>query len=711
MIEFLRERSSKIRADFPLFNALADSDRDFVFDRLTISCLVNGRLVDYNLPGLLPPFLNLQIDAFSAAQNSLVLSLDLLADREYSDLQLFSFSAALTPAFPSDTEMLVNGFQSWSRSELLGARDRLKPLSLPARPLLAPCGDHRFFKYSGKRGHLHSWSYTYYRLADGRVVFLGSLNERSGYTIFDYHFGNGRLVMRKDCEGARVGERFNLLKLFIGTGDLDQLFTFYCELTGRIRPRANKISGWCSWYNYYTAISEPVVMRNLENLKKSKLPIDVFQIDDGWQAAIGDWLEPNSKFPSGMQALAKAIEKNNFRPGLWLAPFICIPSSKIYREKPQWLLRNKQGRLVKAGFNPGWEGFFYALDFYAPGVQEYLDQVFRRVQDDWGYRMLKLDFLYAVALLPRAGKSRGQIMAEAIDFIEARTKKSILLGCGVPLAPAFGKFEYCRIGSDVGPYWKDYLTKLNYRERVAAENSLVCTIGRKELDRRFFRNDPDVFILRDGVRGINENKLTAEQRQTLFLLNNLLGGLIFFSDDVGELTSDQLTMLKSAYPLVETKLVDHQVRAGLHRFSFTVNERDYLLYANLTAEAKEIKISSSYYYHPHHFLLPPGKNLSLAPYESICLFKVKRSEDNYYLLGAGGHIFPGAQIEQIHADVGSETVEIILHRQASPDNTIYLGIPACAGSVTVNSQNRMLLDKDGFRYAKIDFKGEGDPGS
>jgi alpha-galactosidase len=710
VIDFLRKPNHKLKANFPFINILAGSTSDFIFNRLNLSCLVGDQQGSYRLPGSWPPFLDLQVNAFGKTQNSVVIALDLSSASELSTIKLLSFSAELQPTFSRDTKMLVNGFQSWSRSELMGERDRLKPLFSLARPLLAPCGDHNFFKYSGKRGHLHSWSYTYFLLADGRVVFFGSLNERSGYTLFDYNYAEGKLLIHKDCKEARVGESADLLTLFIGTGELDEQFDLYCQLIGSGRPQAEKISGWCSWYNYYTAVSETIIVQNLENLSKHKLPLDVFQIDDGWQAAIGDWLDPNSKFPSGMQAVARAIENNNYRPGLWLAPFICVPSSKVYRDKPQWLLRNEKGRPIKAGYNPGWEGYFYALDFYAPGVQDYLDQVFKKIQDQWGFRMLKLDFLYAVALLPRAGKSRGQIMAEAIDFIAARTDKSILLGCGVPLAPAFGNFEYCRIGSDVGPYWKDYLTGLQYRERVAAENSLVCTIARKELDRRFFRNDPDVFILRDGVSGVNENKLSLDQRHTLFLLNNLLGGLIFFSDDVGDLNESQLALLKSSYPLTETKVTAHTILADLHSFRFIAGDREYLLHANLSAEAREVKITGSYYFHPDHFLMPPGKTLKLDPYQSICLYKVKRSEDDFYLLGAVGHLFPGAQIEQFITDASAEKIEIVLHRQASPDTTLYLGVPPCAGSVTVNGQRRMLLEKDDFRYAKVDFTREGETG-
>jgi len=119
---------------------LIGSTSDFFFEKLDLSCLVNDHLADYRLPGFLPPFLDLQVNAFSEAQNSCIISLDLYADTQQSTVELKSFLAELQPAFPQETKMLVNGFQSWSRSELMGKRDRLKPLSLPARPLAAGMG-------------------------------------------------------------------------------------------------------------------------------------------------------------------------------------------------------------------------------------------------------------------------------------------------------------------------------------------------------------------------------------------------------------------------------------------------------------------------------------------------------------------------------------------------------------------------------------------
>ena len=656
----------------------------------------------YRLPGNLPPDLKLQINTDRVCDENLILSLDLKCGPAQSQLELCSFSAEFKPGFSSDVIMMANGFQSWSRSEELGIRDQIKPLFPLARPLLAQYGDYSLKKYSGKRGHLHSWNYTYFRRFDGRVLFLGSLDERSGYTCFDYDFHKNRLRISKDCAGTIVNTGCSLMTLFIGSGKQDQLFKRYFELFGREPVETPKISGWCSWYNYYHKITESIILENLNSIKLYNIPVDVFQIDDGWQQAIGDWLQANGKFPAGMKSLADRIDQDGFRPGLWLAPLICTPDSKVYKDHPQWLLRDQKGRPVKAGFNPGWGGFFYALNFYADGVREYLDEVFYTVQEEWGYRMLKLDFLYAAALLPHEGRTRGGIMAEVIDYLESVTENSIVIGCGVPLAPAFSQFEYCRIGSDVAPYWDNYLKKLHYRERVSTENSLACIIGRKNLDRLFFRNDPDVFILRDGVKGVNENKLTGQQRNTLFLLNNLLGGLIFFSDNPNELSADQLKQLLSAYPLVETENLLHQHNAGLHCFDFKIKNNSYQLYANLSAEIREITVKGSYFFHPDNFLVPPGTLLSLKPFESACLYRIEKSERDFYLLGATGHLFPGAQIDRFETDIDRETVLLSLHRSAAPDTVVYLALPIRAGSITVNNQSRLIMEKDGIRYARVD---------
>ena len=56
--------------------------------------------------------------------------------------------------------------------------------------------------------------------------------------------------------------------------------------------------------------------RHPENLSRaSQFGFEVFQIDDGFQSAIGDWLTTNAKFPAGLDDLASSIDAAGFRPG------------------------------------------------------------------------------------------------------------------------------------------------------------------------------------------------------------------------------------------------------------------------------------------------------------------------------------------------------------------------------------------------------------
>lgn len=48
-------------------------------------------------------------------------------------------------------------------------------------------------------------------------------------------------------------------------------------------------TGWCSWYYYYSRVTENDVLENLEWLRRhrTELPLDYFQIDDGLSARAG----------------------------------------------------------------------------------------------------------------------------------------------------------------------------------------------------------------------------------------------------------------------------------------------------------------------------------------------------------------------------------------------------------------------------------------
>ena len=78
-------------------------------------------------------------------------------------------------------------------------------------------------------------------------------------------------------------------------------------------------SGWCSWYNLYASLSEPVLLEHLEAARRfreeKQAPFDTFLVDDGFTPEMGDWLEFRPTFPNGIKPVLDAAREAGFRPG------------------------------------------------------------------------------------------------------------------------------------------------------------------------------------------------------------------------------------------------------------------------------------------------------------------------------------------------------------------------------------------------------------
>lgn len=74
------------------------------------------------------------------------------------------------------------------------------------------------------------------------------------------------------------------------------------------------------------------------NTNTDQLPLQLFQIDDGYQRAWGDWLTLDAgKFPTkSMRDLVELIRAQGLRPGLWLAPVAVDKHSRIAAEYVAW---------------------------------------------------------------------------------------------------------------------------------------------------------------------------------------------------------------------------------------------------------------------------------------------------------------------------------------------------------------------------------------
>ncbi len=430
--------------------------------------------------------------------------------------------------------IFCNGFQSWTESKEFDINEtipKLKPFFTSKFHLQ---GDYSFKGIPRGKGHFHSWTYSYIR-SNETLDFVGSLSENNAFTIIQHDIKNHSLSIRKECNDLKLAHSFPILDVVILRGKDQTVFDQYFGMRGLPKPKYTPLTGWTSWYNYFTNISEDIILKNATAFAEKEVPIDVIQIDDGYQAQIGDWLKTKPSFPNGMGKMAKEIKKKGFKAGIWIAPFICVEQSEIFQNRKSWLVKNIKGKPLKAGYNSLWKSWFYVLDFYNPEVQNHLISVFFKLTEKWHYDLIKMDFLYAVCIKPPPNKTRGQVMSDALTFLRNLTKNQMVLGCGVPLGSAFGKVDYCRVGPDIHMKWEDNKMKwLGNRERTSTLTALRTVLGRWQLNNRAFHNDPDVFILRDSNNNLNFN-----QRTTLLTINTLLGNLLFTSDDVGAYSEEQ----------------------------------------------------------------------------------------------------------------------------------------------------------------------------
>lgn len=458
-------------------------------------------------------------------------------------VEIVELSAVFEYDFREDMRIFLNGYQSWTDSREYGIHGIMRGVDqIPAavKKKYSPdrYGDYGFVRYGKKAGQLHGFSYGYIRHDTGVYDLFGSLNENDGFTVIRTDTDAHSIRFVKDCAGLTVNGSYGGLSVYIGSGTEDEVFDRYFELMDIAPPAAEPVWGYTSWYRHYQDINEDIIAEDLRGSTEHSHKADIFQIDDGYQTAVGDWLSVDeNKFPGSMKAVSERIAEAGLTPGIWLAPFVCEEKSVLFREHSDWLLKDENGQPVRTGCN--WSGH-YALDLYDQEVRSYLRRVFDTVVNEWGFKLLKLDFLYAVCILPRPDKTRGRIMSDAMDFLREITHGAQILGCGVPLASAFGKVDYCRIGTDVSLDWDDKLyMRMMHRERPSTKNTVLNTVFRRQLNGRAFINDPDVYMLRD-----DHNTMTDEQKSCLAAVNVLCGGVLFTSDNQGEYKEKQKSMLE-----------------------------------------------------------------------------------------------------------------------------------------------------------------------
>lgn len=435
---------------------------------------------------------------------------------------------------PAPPAFLLNNWQSWGPTQMVSRETRFPELEAIHRDysqtIFSPVPDLML------RGLVSDY------FTAGESFLAGFTASRVAHPFFALE--DGELVGYLDYFGLRTEGAIPLEPLVLLEGaPVETLLGRYASLAQAencvvINPW-NPI-GWCSWYHYFGKLEWTDVCKNLDRARDDPgFPFEVFQVDDGYETDIGDWLEGRPGYP-GLDAMARAVRSRGFKAGIWTAPFSAAETSRLFRRHPEWMVA-EDGR-PKISYR-AWGKNIYALDTSRPEVLAWLAKVFSTLKAA-GFEYFKIDFLFASAMLGERARPLSPVQAyrEGLQAVrEAIGPSSFLLGCGAPLLPSAGYVDGMRIGEDTAPYWK---TKPSAFQGPNAYFALKNALTRSFMHKALWLNDPDCLLLRSSRIELSEN-----ERACYALVAGALDNMILVSDDLSLVDDAGRAVLKQALQL------------------------------------------------------------------------------------------------------------------------------------------------------------------
>src|SRR5262249_4479038 len=296
------------------------------------------------------------------------------------------------------------------------------------------------------------------------------------------------------------------------------------------------------------------VLDNPDAIAKNLPALTYVQIDDGYQSAMGDWLETGGAFGGSVRTVLDEIRRRGFQPAIWVAPFVPEAGSEIFKQEPDGVSADASGaplRSDRVTFG-GWRrGPWYALDGTHPQAQAHLEGLFRAMRIEWGCTYFKLDANFWGAMhggrFHDARATRIEAYRRGMAAIRRGAGDAFLLGCNHPIWPSIGEVHGSRSSNDIKRTW-----------------DRVSTTARQNLSRnwqngRLWWNDPDAVVL--------AGELTDTECQFHATAIYASGGMILSGDDLTSLPPARAAMLRKLLPPtgVAAEFEDATLRVGTIR--------------------------------------------------------------------------------------------------------------------------------------------------
>ena len=389
-----------------------------------------------------------------------------------------------------------------------------------------------------------------------------------------------KIVVDTERRELRPGETWQLEPFIYRTGNnREQLLDELASQLATNHPPLRFPSpptGWCSWYCFGPRVTAQQVLDNLDFIAKNAPGLRYIQIDDGYQPAMGDWLETGAAFGGNVQGVLKQIRERGFEPAIWVAPFVAEEKSRVFQQHTNWFVQDANGKPLRSDTVTfgGWRhGPWYVLDGTHPEVQQHFENFFRTMKRDWGCTYFKLDANFWGAMHggrfhdPRA--TRIEAYRRGMQAILRGVENSFVLGCNHPIWPSLGLIHGSRSSNDIKRTW----------ERI--ETTARQNLSRNWQNGRLWWNDPDAIVL-SGDLPDNEFQFHA----TAIYAS---GGMLLSGDDLTKINAEKLAMLRKLLPPSGTaaRFEDDSFRVGRTQ----LGQREVVSVLNWNNEPQSVSIN------------------------------------------------------------------------------------------------------------------------
>ena len=338
--------------------------------------------------------------------------------------------------------------------------------------------------------------------------------------------------------------------LVFGTNPSDALESYACLMADEMKnPAGSIINGWCNWFYTMDSFDENEILKNAEFAARELKPygLEYIQIDEGYQRLHGEW-HANNRFPHGLKWFCDQVKALGLKPGIWIAPFIISENTDVFKQHPDWLLKDNKGEPARVGPWPSTDTEWYrtetpkryCLDISHPDAERWFTDLIDTIVNNWGFEMIKVDFVawsvFSATQFCDPGVTPAMMYRKSMKIMRMTAgDKCHILDCG-PGQVSGGYINSMRVEYDqnygyAGDAWKQYFGGYSCSAAAAGK-------------RYFFHNKAWINDI-DHVCIDLLPEINAEAAATLV---GLSGGNLISGDRLMNLSRTKTEILKKIFP-------------------------------------------------------------------------------------------------------------------------------------------------------------------